>query len=265
MKNRLQDAFDQIHAEQDLKDRTMAFLENAAGGYGKRRTITTKWLAAAAACLALLLSAGIGYSAYLTPAFVISIDINPSIELGINRFDKVVSVDTYNEDGYVVMSAMDVYDLDYGDALEQILADKDMKEYIVQNQLIAITVFGRNEEKNDEMLDHVAASTACYTNVRCSSGNSQEVAAAHEAGMSFGKYKAFLELKALDPDITVEDIQGFTMRQIWDRIDELSGNTDGTDRNDGTGGCGRGQHAGRGSGQGRGKGRGNGLCPQVRR
>lgn len=256
MKNRLQDAFGQIHAEQDLKDRTMAFLEKTAGRYEKRRSITSKWLAAAAVCLALFLSAGIGYSAYLTPAFVISIDINPSIELGINRFDKVVSVDTYNEEGYAVMSAMDVYDLDYGDALEQILADQDMKEYIVRDQLIAITVFGRNAEKNDEVLDHVEASTTCYANVRCSLGNSQEVAAAHEAGMSFGKYKAFLELKALDPDITAEDIQGLTMRQIWDRIDELSGNTDGTARNGGTGGCGRGRRAGCGSGQGRGKGPG---------
>lgn len=250
MKNRLQDAFGQIHAEQDLKDRTMVFLEKTAGGYEKRRRIMSKWLAAAAACLALFLSAGIGYSAYLTPAFVISIDVNPSIELGINRFDKVVSVDTYNEEGYAVMSAMDVYDLDYGDALEQILADQDMKEYIVRDQLIAITVFGRNAEKNDEVLGQVEASTTCYANVRCSLGNSQEVAAAHEAGMSFGKYKAFLELKELDPDITAEDIQGLTMRQIWDRIDELSGNTDGTDRNGGTGGCGRGRHAGRGSGRG---------------
>lgn len=260
MRRRLQDAFDKIHAGQELKDRTLEFLENTTNGYRERKFIPSKWLIAAAACFILLLSAGTGYSAYLTSVFAISIDVNPSIELGINRFNKVVSVDTYNEEGYAVMSAIDVYYLDYKEALEQILADKGMKEYIAQNQLIAITVFGKNEDKNNEMLDNVAASTACYANVHCSSGNSKEITAAHEAGMSFGKYKAFLELQALDPDITAEDMQGLTMRQIWDMINELSGNTDGMYQNDCTGRCGKKQHAGHGSGQGRGKG--NGLCQQ---
>lgn len=256
MKRKLQDAFDKIHAEQTLKDGTMEFLKNAANGYRKRRIISAKRMIAAAACFVLLVSAGTAYSAYLTPAFAISIDINPSIELGINRFNKVVSVDTYNEDGYAVMSAIDVYYQNYKDALEQILADKGMKKYIAQNQLIAITVFGKTEDKNNEMIDNVATCTACYANVHCSSGNSKEVTAAHEAGMSFGKYKAFLELQALDPDITAEDIQGLTMRQIWDMIDELSGNMDETKQNDSAGKHGRGRHAGHGLGQG------NGSCRQ---
>lgn len=255
MKHRLQDAFDKIHAEQELKNRTMEFLESTTNGYQKRRITASKRLIAAAACFGLLLSVGAGYSVYQTPAFAISIDINPSIELGINRFNKVVSVNTYNEDGYAIMSDIDVNYLDYKDALEQILTDKDMKEYIVQDQLIAITVFGRNEDKNNEMLDNVTTCTSHYTNVHCSSGNSKEVTAAHEAGMSCGKYKAFLELQALDPDITTEDIQGLTMRQIWDMIDELSGNTDGTTRNDSTDDrCGEGQHNGHGLGQGKGRG-----------
>lgn len=266
MKRRVQDAFDKVHAEQELKDRTMEFLENIDNRNGKRKINPTKWLIAAAACFVLLLSAGTGYSAYLTPAFAISIDVNPSIELGINRFNKVVSVDTYNEDGYAVMSSIDVYYLDYQDALEQIFADKGMKKYIVREQLIAITVFGNNEDQKNEMLNNVAAHTACYANVHCSSSNSNEVTAAHKAGMSFGRYKAFLELQELDPDITAEDIQGLSMRQIWDKINELSGNTDGTNQNGNTGRCGRGQHAGHGLGQGRcnglGQGRCNGLCQQ---
>lgn len=243
MKSRVQDAFDKIHAGQELKDQTMEFLANATNGYKEKKNLSSKWLIAAAVCFVLLLSAGTGYSAYLTPAFTISIDVNPSIELGINRFRKVISVDTYNEDGYAVMSAIDVYYLDYKDALEQILADKDMKEYIAQNQLIAITVFGKYADKNNEILDHVAASTACYANVHCSSSNSKEVAAAHEAGMSYGKYKAFLELQSLDPDITAEDVQGLTMRQIWDMINELSGN-DETNPNGCPGRRRKRQHAG---------------------
>lgn len=256
MKSRVQDAFDKVHAEQELKNRTIEFIENNTNGYRKRRIISPRRLVVAAACFVLLLSVGIGHFAYTTPAFAISIDVNPSIELGVNCFNKVVSVDTYNEDGYAVMSAIDVYDMDYEEALERILTDKGMEEYIMQNELIAVTVCGSNEKKNNEILDSVAACTASYKNVHCSSGNSQETDAAHEAGMSCGKYKAFLELQALDPDITVEDIQGLTMRQIWDMIDELSGNTDGTNQSDSTGRFGGGHHNGHESGHGRGNGYG---------
>lgn len=254
MKRRLQDAFDQIHAEQKLKDRTMKFLDNAVNEYSKRRVTSFKRLMAAVACLVLLLSVGIGYSAYQTPACAISIDINPSIELGINCLNKVVSVNTYNEDGYALMSDIDVDYLDYNDALKRILTDRDMKKYIAQDQLIVITVFGKNEAKNNEMLDNVVHCTNCYANVYCSSGNSKEVAVAHEAGMSFGKYKAFLELQALDPDITIEDIQELTMCQIWDMIDERSNNNiDETNQNDSTDRCGKGRNVGQGLGRGRGR------------
>lgn len=258
MKRRLQDTFDKIHTEHELKNRTMEFLAHTTNGYRDKKTVPVKWLAVAAACFVLLMTAGIGYLAYLTPAFAISIDINPSIELGINRFNKVVSVDTYNEDGAGVMAGMNIYHLDYKEALEMILADKGMKEYMMQDHLIAVTVFGRNESKNNEMIDNVVTCTSPYADVRCSSGNAQEIRAAHEAGMSFGKYKVFLELQALDPDIKAEDVQGFTMCQIWDMIDELSGNMDRTDQNDNTGRYRRGQHNGCGSG----RGRGNGKCWQ---
>ena len=36
---------------------------------------------------------------------------------------------------------------------------------------------------------------------------------AHKAGLSVGKYRAFLELKAKKPEITPEEVQGLTMRQ----------------------------------------------------
>ena len=36
---------------------------------------------------------------YFTPIAEISIDINPSIELRVNRFDQVISVDGLNGDG----------------------------------------------------------------------------------------------------------------------------------------------------------------------
>lgn len=48
------------------------------------------------------------------------------------------------------------------------------------------------------------------------------MAAAQEAGLPYGKYRAFLELQALDPTLTPEDVAGMTMKEIRAWIDELA-------------------------------------------
>ncbi len=71
-----------------------------------------------------------------------------------------------------------------------------------------------------------------------------------------GKYRAFLQLQALDPAITEEDMQGLTMCQIWDMIDGLTEGRNIDRTEDGTGRRGRGQYSGHGHGRGR------GMCQQ---
>lgn len=162
-----------------------------------------------------------GYSAYFTPVSTISIDVNPSIELNINQFDKVIDVNPYNEDGEIITSAVNIRFLDYRKALTLLLQNENLSQYLTQEQLVKITVFGTDEKRNTEMLSDLTACTGSYNNVQCSAGNSDEAAAAHSSGLSYGKYKAFLELQTLDPNITVEDVRGLTMHQIQDMIDAL--------------------------------------------
>lgn len=258
MHTKMKEVFDKVHAEDELINHTKEFLTEKTDGYRKKRLFAYRKLAAAAVCFMLLLVVGWkGYSAYFTTAYAISVDVNPSIELGINQFDRVVSVEAFNEDGAAVMSSLDINYMNYKEALKWILADKSMGQYLTDDQMVVVTVFGENEDKSNEMLANVTDCTKSYDNVRCSSCNSEEAAAARDAGISFGKYKAFLELQALDPDMTVEDIQGLTMRQIRDMIDDLSDKTDDTlqdeDRGNGSGcGFGGGQ-GGRGCRNGRAK------------
>ena len=49
-------------------------------------------------------------------------------------------------------------------------------------------------------------------------GNFDDVKEAHSVGLSFGKYRAFLELQKVNPDITIDDVKGLTMRQVRDLI-----------------------------------------------
>lgn len=228
MNTRMKEALDKVHAEEELKNHTKEFLVRKTNGYRKKSFLPYKGLAVATACLLFVFLGWRGYLAYFTPAFVISVDVNPSIELGINRFEKVISVETYNDDGYAVMSAIHVNYLNYRDALERILADKGMESYLTKNQIVAVTVSGEDGNKKNEMLTNVTACAKPYANVHCSSCGSEEAEAAHDAGLSLGKYRAFLELYELNPEITVEDVRGLTMRQIRDMIDDLSDGLDDT-------------------------------------
>lgn len=220
--DRLKEAFHKLHAEEELKKHTAEYIFQRTHGYRKNKIVPYGKLAAVIACCLLLAAGWEGYSAYFTKTSVISIDINPSIELSINPFGKVISVETYNEDGYLVISSVDVRFKDYREALRQIFSSESMAQYLAQDYLIAITVFETDERKNQEILTNLTSCTASYGNICCASGSPEEAAAAHAKGMSFGKYKAFLELQSLDPDISAEEVKGLTMRQIRDFINKLS-------------------------------------------
>ncbi len=61
----------------------------------------------ATACAALLLAIGItGYSWTKTPVSYISIDVNPSIELSLNRFGRVVSATAFNAEGRKILETL---------------------------------------------------------------------------------------------------------------------------------------------------------------
>lgn len=222
MNNRIKEAFDHIHADSDLKANTADFVCGKTNQYQKSHFFSYKRFAAVVVCLLLVLVGQKGYSVYFTPVSTISIDVNPSIEFSVNQFDKVIDVASYNEDGEILVSSMNVRFLDYKKALNLLLQNENMASYLTQDQTVIITVFGASDQKNDEMLASLAAYTASYENVHCSSGHSEEVTEAHSFGLSCGKYRAFLELQALDPSITVEDIRELSMRQIQDMIIERS-------------------------------------------
>ena len=95
---RMKAAFDTVHADEELKQRTRDYLARTI--YKKKRRVhpAVRALPALAACLLLTLCLGGGYL-YFVPTAYISVDINPSLELRVNRFDRVVDVEAYNEDG----------------------------------------------------------------------------------------------------------------------------------------------------------------------
>lgn len=221
--DRIKDAFDGVRAEDGLKAKTRTFLAEQIYAKAQAKPAVRQQMIAVLACLLLVLFGGGGYSVYFTPASAISVDVNPSIELSINRFGRVISVQGYNTDGERLAASVDLHNMVYTDALEKLMASDAMEVYLDADAMVSITVIGATDAESETMRSRIAAcGYARRGNVECGCGNREMTSAAHEAGLSFGKYRAFLELNALDPTVTVQDVQGLSMREIRNWILELS-------------------------------------------
>lgn len=245
MQDRIKAAFDSVRAEDALKEATRRFLAAKTGNYAGRSFAYRRFVPVLACCFILLLSLG-GYWLYFIPTSYISIDVNPSIELGINRFDKVVSVAGYNADGEALAAALDIKYLDYDAALEQVLSSEAITSCLSQDGLVTIGVIGGDAEHCQHLLNQVRACAKGHGNTYCYAASYDDLTEAHEAGLSYGKYQALLEVQALDPSITAEDVSHMTMRELYDLIDSLSGNASGAATSGAGHGHGHGQQHGRG-------------------
>ena len=246
---KFREAFGQIHAEDELRTNTKDFLARQINKK-KAHTFPILKTAAAAACLLVAVTAG-GAWLYLTPSAYISIDINPSLELGVNRFDRIVSIEAFNSDGQELAEQLDIRYMDYSEAMEELLSEQTVEAYLEDGAVMTVTVAGSDEEKTDQILENVETCTAGHSNISCHSGDMAEMREAHSEGLSFGKYRAYLELKSLDPSVTPDDIRNLSMREIQDLIDSYSGDRQ-HDYGDGcVSGNGIGTEAGSGNGHGR--------------
>ena len=223
MNDRIRDAFHAVRAEEALKARTKSDL---AGRMLQSRPKVLKFprrmAVAMAACLLIALAGWSGYSLYFTPMVSISIDINPSLELGINRFDRVISVQGMNADGQKLAQSLNVYFKQYSDAVEEILSDTFVSALLDGDEVMTIAVVGSDADHCARVLDGLENCTAGQKNAYCYSADAQALAEAHELGLSYGKYRAYLELQALDSSVTPQAVQDMSMREIRDQIDSLS-------------------------------------------
>lgn len=108
-----------------------------------RRAPVMRRVAAACACAALLCVTG-AFS-LLCPAAYIGIDVNPSIELTTNLFDRVLTATARNADAEAVLSGLKLRNVDLDTAVSAIIGSIVQHEYLENGEgEIRITVHSGN-------------------------------------------------------------------------------------------------------------------------
>ena len=243
MQDKLRAAFDQVQAGEEIQRKTQAFVARKTRGYTRISPVPR--LVLAAACLLAVL---VGGWLYFTPTAEINIALDQAVTLGINRFDQVVSVDSPGGDTLSLQFSS------YTSAVEKILATGEAAGQLAEADGLAITVVGGGQSQSARLLAGLEQCTASQGNAYCYAAQPEELAAAQELGLPYGKYQAYLAIQAYVPQITPEEIQAMTMREIRDWLADLSGDESG--QGNGSQGNASGNPWGAGGGNGQGNGQG---------
>ncbi len=213
--------------------------------------------AALAACLVLGLFGFGGYAAWADVSVVVAVDVNPSIEMSLNRFDRVVSARGVNDDGVQLLDRVDVVGKRYEDALAALMSDCGSEtDGSSSDAEIAVTIVSMGSGDTSSYADRAvsAAETAGVACV-CDSASEDEYDTASSHGLPVAKYRMFVHLKELGIDIDEQQVAEMSMKELR----SLAGIEQG--------GLSSGQHQGDGKGDGRcngsdgnGDGSGYGNC-----
>lgn len=217
MDDRIREAFDAIEAPERLKRSTKAALRKKTFDYGRnvyRLRQRRRRLAASLLTLTLVFS---GLGVWFWPSSAIGVEINPSMELKVNAFDRVICLEGKNDDGREVARTLKLAGMEYGEAMQRLLLSRELKPYLDRSSNITITVTDGSNAHGEEMLSRVlcrAYNIAEEENILYCQVDWETVKAAREAGLCIPRYLAWQNLKKNDPTITVEQVRQIPREKI---------------------------------------------------
>lgn len=266
--SRVREAFDGVVLPDSVKEKTLQAIDGlaaepasavpesvAVAARHSRSPRTRRFVLALAACLALCAIGFGGFTALASETAQVGIDVNPSIELGLNRFDCVVAARPLNEDGGRLLEGMNLTGKSYDEAMAALTGSAQFQAYVDTDGYVEISVTSNDAgqaesltRKSDSCLESLPYHGTCHT---VSAEHRDEAIA---AGMGVGRYSAALELMELDPNVTLDECRSMTMRELRDRIAEAGGESQAESEDHY--GQGKGGEHGGGSGKGAGHGQG---------
>jgi len=182
--------------------------------------------------LALILSGSTGVYAYQKPISFVSLDINPSVELGVNVFDVVVSAEAYNDDGVKVLEHLDVKGETVEDAINEIVDSAIADGYVEEDgtSVISITSETDNVKLAEELKEAAedGVENALEENETEAEIEKDNIALerrddARELGITPGKLNLIQKLQAVNPEATIEDFKEASVKEIMAATHEAKG------------------------------------------
>ena len=192
----------------------------------REKTILQKMVAVAAMIAIVFLSAFAGFKVANIQKVdsIISFDVNPSIEIKINRNEKILEAKGLNEDGKLVLGGMDLEGSNISVAVNAIVGSMVRNGYVDElSNAILITVDNRDEKRSAELEKMLAdeineilnsenfdAKVISQTVIR-----SKEIAKlAEEYGITSGKAQLIKQITDKNDKYQFKDLATLTITQL---------------------------------------------------
>lgn len=191
-----------------------------------------RFMSSVAAAVAVVFGCGIAAYAYWTPYSYVSLDVNPSIEYSLNRFDRLLEVTGVNEDGEDIVEQLQLdalrnqkIDQAIAITIEQI---KEQGYFDGTPQGVVIATSAQDVEKAEQLAEDLKQSVEHITEDEEISVESfpvglERVQEARELGVTPGKLNLVEKLRdsAANPDqVSLEEWLDKPVKEIMRAIKE---------------------------------------------
>lgn len=227
--------------------------------------------------IALVLVSGIVL--FNVPTAFVSLDINPSFMIKANILDRIITVETINDNSSEVISELSLYGKEITDGVNQIVNKSSELGYIAldDENAILVSTYCNNEQKRDKIQNKVCNRLNENLNNKGIKSDIIEFLLPEDKanitnGYGVSEAKVILVQKAIEenPDLKFEDLIKLPIREIVKYIDEYkdldcvknnTNNNGNQNSNNGNNpnGNGNGNGTGTGNNNGNSYGNGNGL------
>lgn len=232
--NKIYRSLDNIHASESLKS---SALSKCMASRTTKKAVLPQVLAACLAAVFLISGIGVFHASTAEAAYI-SIDVNPSIGLSLNKFKRVIGVDAYNEEAAQVIEALDLKGQKYTDAIDDIMSSEILLGY--DTSASDIYIESDSDTLNQEISDTIQRQCP-NANLSCHNAENKETAM--EYNISPGKY--YLIEQIIEYGGTIEDFKDLPMHELKEIYNERCEN-DYSQSHHGGGQSGNGQQQGGG-------------------
>lgn len=185
--------------------------------------------ASIAAAFLFVMGIGVGVYSYSIPYSYINIDINPSVEITSNIYDRIIGIQGINEDGIKLIGIDSYKNKTIEAGVENVIKKAAEKGYLKEslNNAIMLTVSSKNGEKASDIEKQLKTTSSKELNTENIKAKviTQKVSVqkrndAKSIGVSPGKLALIEKLKKVDPAQKVEDLKNTPVRDIIQLIDD---------------------------------------------
>lgn len=226
--NRLKTDLDKIKTSDELKEKTLTYVMSHKE---KKRPVVPM---VAALAMIVFLVIYIVMPSQTEPPIVtkevysyVSIDINPSIELRLDQKDTIIEVISYNQEADQIIKETDLEGKTIQDSLLTLMDNETLNTYLKEGYM-QVSIYGENADHSNDLekeIDTMLSQKLSTDQYGCKHYLEADLEKSQSHHMSFGKYQIIEEIVKTDSSYTIDELQGYTMKELKTLYEKVTGET----------------------------------------